>query len=436
VFISHSSRPRDASELRSEDTLNRHRYRKKYLAELLDLLQARLEDSGFEVWIDRNQIHPGDDFDGKISFALYECDIGIILLDLDALDSPWVRKEATILMWRHAMGGVRVVPVLMGGVTARDLSKTDLGSTVRLGALSVLRAPTPKLNSAAAQSLAELIDDELRSEASPAEVNSPSARWIQDFVHFTSGVSADRLWRVAERLGVDSRDWARARDPHAVVAGALLGADMVHAHQALVQLVSLIDEDSQRARAVHRAVPLWVDLDAAKIVADSCELPPSRRVLAIATSAYRLGEHVIQRATFSAQEYGTLRLPDIAGENTHDELLERYDTTLRRLLHFFADDPPAEIARELDSLGGRVFALIRCENLQPATTAYLLESLRNRFPGVLFVLLARRRNPLWRQLQVPLVYRQAGDGWERSVRRYVSRTVGLIGEQIAVESDD
>src|SRR6202035_763381 len=113
-----------------------------------------------------------------------------------------------------------------------------------------------------------------------------------------------------------------------------------------------------KARMVHRALPLWGDLDAAKIVADSSGLPGDHRILAIATPAYSLGEHVIQRATFSAQEYTTLRLPDIAGEGTHDELLERYDATLRRLLHFFDDDPPEVVARELDSLGGRVFALI------------------------------------------------------------------------------
>jgi hypothetical protein len=436
VFISHSSRLRAESELRPGDTLNRHTFRKKYLADLIEITQARLRDSGVEVWVDRNQIHPGDDFDGKISFALYECDIGIILLDLDALDSPWVRKEATILMWRHAIGGVRVVPVLLGGLTTRDLRESELGTTVRLGDLTVLQPPTPKLNYAAAAFLANLIDLEVRRDARLPDVDSPSARWIQDFIHFTSGIPADRLWRVAERLGIDKDDWARATDRHAVVAGALLGADMSRAHQALVQLVDLLDEDRAKERTVHRALPLWVDLDAAKIVADSAELPPDRRLLAIATPAYRLGEHVIQRATFSAQEYTTLRLPDIVGEGTQDELLERYDATLRRLLHFFDDDSPEEISGELDSLGGRVFALIRCENLRPGTTTNVFNSLRKRFPGVTFVLLGRRENRVWQALQAPLVYRQNSNAWERSARRYVSRTASLIGEQIAVESDD
>jgi len=311
-----------------------------------------------------------------------------------------------------------------------------MGTTVRLGDLTVLRAPTPKLNQAAAASLADLIDAEVRSNAHLPDIDSPSARWIQDFIHFTSGVSADRLWRVADRLGIGKDDWARTTDHHAMVAGALLGADMARAHQALVQLVGLLDEDQARERIVRRALPLWVDLDAAKIVADSAGLPTDRRILAIATPAYRLGEHVIQRATFSAQEYMTLRLPDIVGEGAHDELLERYDATLRRLLHFFDDDPPEEIARELDSIGGRVFALIRCENLRTDTTTHLLGSLRKRFPGVTFVLLGRRENKAWHALKVPLVYRQGSNAWERSARRYVSRTASLIGEQIAVESDD
>lgn len=436
VFVSHSSRLRTEGELQPGDTINRHRFRKKYLADLISMTQARLMDNGVEVWIDRSQIHPGDDFDGKISFALYECDVGVILLDLDALDSPWVRKESTILMWRHAIGGVRVVPVLLGGLTTQDLRRSELGATIRLGDLSVLRPPKPKLNHAAAAALADLIDAEVRREARPPDIDSPSARWIQDFIHFTSGVSADRLWRVAERLGIDQDDWARAADRHAVVAGALLGADMSRAHQALVQLVDLLEEDGAKVRTVRRALPLWVDLDAAKIVADSANLPADHRILAIATPAYRLGEHVIQRATFSAQEYTTLRLPDVVGEGTHNELVERYDSTLRRLLHFFDDDPPEEVARELDSLGGRVFALIRCENLRTSTTAHIFDALRKRFPGVTFVLLARRDNRAWQTLQAPLVYRQNSNSWERNARRYVSRTASLIGEHIAVESDD
>jgi hypothetical protein len=436
VFISYSSRLRDARELRSGDTLNRHQYRKRHLTTVLSLLETRLEDSGFEVWIDRNQVSPGEEFEDKISFALYDCDIGLILLDLDALDSGYVRKEATILMWRHMIDGIRVMPILIGGVTVRDLTRSDLGATVGLGNLSVLRAPTSKLNGAAAESLVEAIISELPKATKPTGISSPSVRWIQDFVHFTSGISAERLWRVAECLGVDIADWARARDRHQVVAGAMLGADMLRVHRALVQLVGLLDEDGSKTEAVRRALPLWVDLDVAKIVVDVEALPAGRRVLAIATPAYRLGEHVIQRATFSAQEYGTHRLPDVTGERAHSELLQRYDSILRRVLHFFTDDTPEDIAHELNSLGGGVFALMRCENLPPFTAIGIIESLQKRFPGVTFVVLAKRENVVWEKIDAPLAYRTAREDWERSARRYVSRTASLIGEHIAVESDE
>lgn len=436
VFISHSSRRRAESELRPGDTLNRHHYRKKFLDMVLDRLESAIDEAGFEAWIDRSRISVGDEFESKLSFALYDCDIGVILIDLDALDSAYVRKEATILMWRHQIDGIRVVPVLLGNVTERDLASTALGGTVGLSSLSLLRAPTPKLNRDAAQMLADAITEELKQDVEPQDVASPSARWIQDFVHFTSGVSPERLWRVAERLKVDPKDWARAREPRAVIAGAMLGADVVSAHQALVQLVDLLDEDNVKSKTVRRALPLWVDLDAAKIVVDVSLLPADRRVLAIATPAYRLGEHVVQRGTFSAPEYGIFRLPDVVGEGASHELLYRYDATLRRVLNFFDDDTPKDIARELDSLGGGVFALLRCENLTPDITVRLLDRLRQRFPGVVFVVLATRGNTVWGRIQAPLAYRSARGDWERNARRYVSRTADLIGEHIAVDSDD
>jgi TIR domain len=436
VFISHSSRRRADEELRKGDTPNRHRYRKKFLSMLLDRLESALEEAGFEVWVHRRRIGAGEEFESKLSFALYECDVGIILIDLDALDSAYVRKEATILMWRHQIDGIRVVPVLLGGVTEPALALTALGGTVGLSSLSLLTSPTSKTNRDAAQMLADMIKNELSSGIEPLDAESPSARWIQDFVHFISGVSVERLWRVAERLGVDRHDWVRAREPRAVVAGAMLGADLVPAHRALVQLVNLLDEDNAKAKTVHRALPLWVDLDAAKIVVDVGALPADRRVLAIATPAYRLGEHVIQRGTFSAPEYGTLRLPDVVGEDAHRELLRRYDAAMRRLLNFFDDDTSEDIAHELDSLGGGIFALMRCENFKPRTTVHLLEALRERFPGVVFVVLARRENTVWSEIDAPLAYRAASKDWERSARRYVSRTAGLIGEHIRVDSND
>ncbi|MFF4209701.1 toll/interleukin-1 receptor domain-containing protein [Streptomyces sp. NPDC001796] len=437
VFISHSSRRRTAEELREGDTPNRHHYRKEFLGFLLDRLESAIGDAGFEVWVDRSQIAAGEEFEQKLSFALYTCDIGIILIDLDALDSAYVRKESTILMWRHQMDGIWTIPVLLSGVNATDLAGSHLGpAPVGLSSLSLLSAPSSKLNRQAAEELADLITGELTKGAKLPERDSPSTRWIQDFVELTSGVSVERLWRVAEPLGVDRAEWQRAREPHAMVAAAMLGADLHSVYKALVQLMSLVDEEKARAKTVQRALPLWVDLDAAKIVVDVGALPADQRVLAIATPAYRLGRHVIERGTFSAPEYATLPVPDPVGEEPFAELLHRYETTLRRTLHFFGDDTSETFASELDALGGRVFTLMRCEHLDPTTTVRLLEALRKRLPGIVYVLLGRGESNVWRKVEAPMVYRSPRADWERSARRYVSRMASLVGEEIAVESDD
>lgn len=435
VFISHSSRQRTKDELRTADSISRHRHRKEFLADLLSLLEPNLTEAGFDVWIDRSQVNPGDPFDNKIHFALQDCDVGVILIDFDALDSNYVRKEATILMWRQSTGGTRVLPVLLPSVKELEFSRSALVKTIGLDSLSLLRPQTAKQNHAVAEWFAEEITGRLAG-ALPERISHPTARWIQDFTHVISTISVDRLWRVAERLGLDPQDWARTQNRHAAVACAMLGADMTHAYQALVQLVDLLDVDRARTKTVRWALPLWVDLDAAKIVVDVASLPADRRILAITTRALRLGEHVIQRATCSAPEYGTLRLPDVAGESPNVELLERYDATLRRLLHLSTSDTPDEIARNIDSLGGGVFALIRCDSLPPGDAHSLLKSLRKKFPGVVFVVLTERTSPVWEKLNVPDAYSALDEDEERNARRYVSRTAALIGEDITVDSND
>src|SRR5258708_9834018 len=112
--------------------MNSHRQRKRFLDTLLSRLESDLADAGFEVWLDRSRLGPGDEFEGRLHFALQSCDAAVVLIDLDALDSGYVRKEATILMWRRMTDGIDVLPVLLGRVTERDLASSALGDPVGL----------------------------------------------------------------------------------------------------------------------------------------------------------------------------------------------------------------------------------------------------------------------------------------------------------------
>lgn len=108
--------------------------------------------------------------------GLAECDAAVILVNRRALASDWVFREATMLLWRRALGDhVPAVPVLIGDVTDAELRASRLAE---LAALQTTRT--------VAQSVADMpeaVDDVLRRFGDVPLVGSeptPMVRWVRD----------------------------------------------------------------------------------------------------------------------------------------------------------------------------------------------------------------------------------------------------------------
>src|ERR1017187_5155766 len=104
LFVSHSSHA-DASRTR------------------LRTVCQKLENAGFFVLVDYEEIKSGDAWRDRIHTSLAECQAALILFDEEALNSPWVLKEATILSRRRALekDSFRLFPVRLGSVAKDDL---------------------------------------------------------------------------------------------------------------------------------------------------------------------------------------------------------------------------------------------------------------------------------------------------------------------------
>jgi hypothetical protein len=72
-----------------------------------------LTDSGLEVWDDRREIMPGDNWAAKVAQALEESDAMVVLLTPDALRSSWVRREIEYALGEKGYSN-RLIPVLVG----------------------------------------------------------------------------------------------------------------------------------------------------------------------------------------------------------------------------------------------------------------------------------------------------------------------------------
>lgn len=414
------------------DSPSNHRHRKRFIAELITKLVAAVEREGFEVWVDRERLRAGDAFEQPIDYAMGRCHIGIVLIDLDALHAPYVLREVATLMYRRSVAGVTVLPVVLRSASQSKLAASPLAATGILD-LTPLRSPAQRDNHRAIPGLVRAIVERIK-ELGPLHDDTPEGRWIDDFAHHIRRVPDERLWRVAEKLGLTRSDWDRIPDKARALPTLFLGAPLPDVERAIVQLAHLIDEDGPRGGAIRMAMPLWVDVDHARKLRDVAEIPEEERVCVVFTAALRLGQHVVERATCAAPETRTARPPDVFGEDAFAELFERYSETLRLLLNLGRSAKPTQVRGRLDQLNGLVFALVRCDTLNFGAANGLLKALGRRFPGIVFIALGDRDSPILERLDAV----RAGPRAEREAeaRQYVSSLHSLLGNVVDVESDE
>jgi hypothetical protein len=433
VFISHAPPTLPGGDPEPGESPSKRRFRMEYLQALVRDLEKRLRDAGYDVSV--NDDSPSNEsVDYHVNSGMLTANYAVVLIDKDALRSKYVRQEVSVLVWLRSFG-LPVIPVALGDVTRDEILQSPLGEVPALHRMDVLTFPTRKQNSAARETHVAMICDAITNER-PQRATSPIARWVRDVGHFLAGVPESSLSPLGERLGVSPDELAGPGDPREVLAAALLGSDIERAWWCLRDAAHYLDAEAKEA-VVTRVAPIWVDLDTARLVLDVADLPEDQRVCGFETTALRLGDDIVKRATASSPEYATLRVPDAVGEEAGDELLERYDRSLRQALHLSQSDTPETIGRQLARYHAAVFVLVRCTDMNPQVTQNLLARLGQRFPGVAFILLADSDSPIWRWMPKA---RRSQRQWTRAddleARRHVSRVFGLIGKAIPVDSDD
>jgi hypothetical protein len=405
----------------------------------MDGLEAALKSLGFDIWVDRRRMAGGDDIDAVVTAALSLCDVAVVLVDHDALNSNYMRYEVNSLRYRLAVGDrIAVIPVLLGGVTDQDLATSPAGMHVGLGGLMPVRPSAIKANATTAPATVAEIVAAVDRQALPApdRSGSPTRMWIELVGCLLKEVPDILLWRAAEKVGMSQVEWDRTRDKRAALAAALLGCpDAQAVYSAMQQMIGFISaRDAEMA--VDRILPLWVDPDAASVVIGSDDLPHGERLLGLNTRAFRLGRHVVQRATVSSPEYITLPLPDVAGEKPLDEIIIRYDQTLRDTLHLSKLDTAETVLDDLSDRYRGVYVLLRFDTLDPAMASFAIEELQRRFPGVTLILLTAEMSAVLAGNQVRNAYSDFDRRTELRARKYISQTNALISRRVPVDSDE
>jgi hypothetical protein len=320
IFISHSCRD-DA-----------------YAGLVRDALEAKFRADGYEVLLDKTRLEPGDEWRSVLYQWLAECDGAVILLNGDALRSPWVARETTMLLWRRALGApVRIVPALLGAVRSADGTESW---TRELLALEAARIPSKDTGPGEAVELANLVAGSMRDIASLPAEDSPLGIWLRDVADCLRDVPPGRLAQAAQRLRVRDEDWHEVLLPR---------GQMFVAHQLLARPLDLaiVQAIADLARALPtewlgRLVSLvrstWVDVEAARqLIAappdPGDESAPDIWIYGVnAELADTLAQYLDRATCCAILGYPVGRLTGVAGEATVDELLAQCEVAIRRAL--------------------------------------------------------------------------------------------------------
>lgn len=173
--------------------------RLRFAIRLRDALVARLEPGGDGtglVWFDRKRLAPGDEWELAIVAALHRCEAAVLLLTPDALESPWVLREATVLGDRRGRWpGLRLVPVLCAGVTHETLARLPYWAALDLTRWQPVQAARGAYRGApAGQDIRQIVDQvaaqlhDLGTPRDPAQ-----ERWTEDVRAFLADLAQRQL---------------------------------------------------------------------------------------------------------------------------------------------------------------------------------------------------------------------------------------------------
>jgi hypothetical protein len=185
VFISHSNQDQDAIDF-------------------MEQLSVRLKADGFSVLVDRECLHPGEDWRDEIYTMMGLCHGAVVLLSESVFKTKWVAREASILLWRRTLDpNIIVIPVLLSGVN-RNQMDTEAFTGLNF---SEVQTPLRGNDQSAIDSIAETLKPLKADEPTPLEtLASRIAVKLRP-------VPEPVLGQTADLLQTDLGPWDPKRDP-------------------------------------------------------------------------------------------------------------------------------------------------------------------------------------------------------------------------------
>jgi hypothetical protein len=375
VFISHSSN-QDPAKLKAGDP------RRASLKRARSVRAAIVKElTKFDVWLDSLRIQAGDPWRLEIFQALYRCSAGIILLDDDAFDSPWVRQEAIILNFRRRLNpNFILIPVLLDQGSSDRFDKGDWRPMALRDLMSLKSSPK-----AVAREIAQRIKN-----LSEYEEDEDLELWVSTLagnIRRSAKDQPEHLTAVCEALGIAPEDWAA---DNASAVGPLARALLTAVPQTVAKVANLnlrpaVPDQEARREMQRLLVPLWVDPTAAAYAAFALRQRDLERRALLNTSDQDIAAEYFDRAVFCAGATIQIRSPDVFGEDadTNQAFVELEHLILQSCPPPVQQNPTSEEFRDWlrRSPYWKPVLFLRARR-SSSQLRKLLDQLAGRFPGL------------------------------------------------------
>jgi hypothetical protein len=363
VFISYSSEDPESRSLR--DTL-------------ATTLEA--EPERFGLLIDNRTLEPGDAWRARINLWVGGCDVAVVLLSQEALKSPYVIYENSVLAYRASFDpSLLIIPVLLDDVTIEDLKRGLLWPAQ----LDERQGVSGKDE----QEIIRTVQGRL-GKAQRCSTPTPIEKRALRLAELLKGVDDDILLEAAHEIHLDLERWSLNKNLGLRLALQLLSVGM----QAAVPALLIVRQHlplTERALRVEKMIDLvassWIDPRSAGRLSERVRAPPETRAVGInGRRTWTARMYMLSASRESRIEWQLASCDGVFGEDAVETLKEKLRRALMaELKSRTADDLKDDLAAFEEPPQQPVLVTFHHAGI----TRAVLAELRVAFPTVTFVVL-------------------------------------------------
>ena len=284
--------------------------------EIKECLCLLLSESGWDVFIDKHGINPGDKWRTEILHNLAHAQAGIILFNEEASNSDWVKAEALILCFRKSVNpDFQIIPVLLEGKTLHDTCFEQY-EPFQLNEIQSILDDKPLSPKDFACEIAANFDI---AKAGPQKTN----QWVHRVIQLLKDVNAEGLKCAAEELELEDYS-CDLQNRHVV--------ELMHHNPPLKnigafrELLNQLDSEKAQRLFLHLEAK-WVENEAVQILINASRKPDEIGLLAINARAIKYIEYYFNRAKIEILGVQTFSVAGAAGEG-EDAILYKIEETI------------------------------------------------------------------------------------------------------------